>query len=99
MPGRASVVQLGDRCHRSLTGDDLLQGTEGDHKRDVRLAIAGHVRAAVCEGGGVDGDFQGATSVASTHVSNEDVVSMAVSFAVSVFFKYSPPPRAVLWKP
>ena len=87
LPGRASVVQLRDRCHRSLTGDDLLQGTEGDHKRDVRLAIAGHVRAAVREGGGVDGDFQGATGVASTHVSNEDVVVHGRFFCGFSFFQ------------
>ena len=87
LPGSASVVQLRDRCNRSLTGNDLLQGTEGDHKRDVRLAIAGHVRAAVSEGGGVDGDFQGATSVASTHVSNEDVVIHSRFFCGFSFFQ------------
>ncbi len=86
-PAGASVVQLGDRCHRSLTGDDLLQGAKGDHKRDVRLAIAGHVRAAVREGGGVDGDFQGATGVASTHVSNENVVVHGRFFCGFSFFQ------------
>ena len=86
-PAGASVVQLGDRCHRSLTGDDLLQGAKGDHKRDIRLAIAGHVRAAVREGGGVDGDFQGATSVASTYVSNEDVVVHGRFFCGFSFFQ------------
>ena len=87
LPGSASVVQLRDRCNRSLTGNDLLQGTEGDHKRDVRLAIAGHVRAAVRKGSGVDGDFQGATSVASTHVSNEDVVVHGRFFCGFSFFQ------------
>lgn len=87
LPGSASVVQLRDRCNCSLTGNDLLQGTEGDHERDVRLAIAGHVRAAVRKGGGVDGDFQGATSVASTHVSNEDVVVHGRFFCGFSFFQ------------
>ena len=82
-----SVVQLRDGCHRSLTGDDLLQGTEGNHERDVRLPIAGHVRAAVRKGGGVDGDFQGATSVASTYVSNEDVVVHGRFFCGFSFFQ------------
>ena len=87
LPVSASVVQLRDRCNCSLTGNDLLQGTEGDHERDVRLAIAGHVRAAVRKGGGVDGDFQGATGVASTHVSNEDVVVHGRFFFGFSFFK------------
>ena len=87
-PSQTSVVKLGDGCHSAFAREDFLQRTHGDHQGDVGLAVAGHVRAAVSKRCGVDGELQGSTGVASSHVANQYVVVHGFALVCGFGFRH-----------
>ncbi len=82
-------MQLGHGGHGPFSGEDFLKSPHGDDQRDVGLSITGHVRAAVGESGRVDGELEGTTGVASSNITNQDVVVLRFRFVFGLRFLHS----------
>ena len=67
-------MKLGHGRHCTFSRQHFFKRSHGDHQWDIGLSVAGHVRAAVGEGSGVDGELERSASIASSNIANQDVV-------------------------
>ena len=68
-----SILQLTEGGHRSLATEHFSKSVQRNDKRDIGLAVAGHIGGAVTKGTGVDRDFECPACVALSDISDQQV--------------------------
>ena len=86
-----SILQLTEGGHRSLATGHFSKSVQRNDKRDIGLAVAGHIGGAVTKGTGVNRDFECPACVALSDISDQQVGVHVVAFFVfcGVFLVHS----------
>ena len=84
-----SILQLTEGGHRSLATEHFSKSVQRNDKRDIGLAVAGHIGGAVTKGTGVDRDFECPPALLfRTYPTNKLVFMSLLSSFFVVFFLF-----------